>query len=78
MTMEMEASTIFTLCGLYGLRSGCVLAVFANRTANTFEVKGEEDACKVAVEAARILIKWDEEKRNSGKMYWCPSLGSSR
>ncbi len=73
-TMEMEASTIFTLAGIYGFRSGCVLAVYANRATNTFEVKGEEDACKVAVEAVRLLSKWDADRRKAGKRYWSPSL----
>lgn len=59
LTLEMEASVIFTLAGLYGFRSGCVLAVYANRATNRFEVKGEDDACQVAVEAVRILSKWD-------------------
>lgn len=75
-TMEMEASTIFTLAGIYGLRSGCVLAVYANRPTNRFEVKGEEDACKVAVEAVRILAKWDADGRRTGKRYSSPSLNS--
>jgi uridine phosphorylase len=73
-TMEMEASTIFTLAGIYGFRSGCVLAVYANRATNTFEVKGEEDACKVAVEAVRILSKWDADRQKAGKRHWSPSL----
>jgi uridine phosphorylase len=73
-TMEMEASTIFTIAGIYGYRSGCVLAVYANRATNTFEVKGEEDACKVAVEAVRILSRWDVDRRKAGKRHWSPSL----
>jgi len=73
-TMEMEASTIFTLAGIYGMRSGCVLAVYANRVNDTFEVKGEEDACQVAVEAVRILSKWDADRRNAGRTHWSPSL----
>lgn len=73
-TMEMEASTIFTLAGIYGFRSGCVLAVYANRVTNTFEVKGEEDACKVAVEAVRILSRWDADRRKARKAHWSPSL----
>lgn len=72
--MEMEASAIFTLTGLYGLRSGCVLAVYANRATDKFEVKGEEDACKVAVEAVRILSRWDSDRRKAGKQHWSPSL----
>ena len=73
-TMEMEASTIFTLTGIYGFRSGCVLAVYANRATDTFEVKGEEDACKVAVEAVHILSRWDRDRRRAGKRHWSPSL----
>jgi len=73
-TMEMEASTIFTLTGIYGLRSGCVLAVYANRSANKFEVKGEEDVCRVAVEAVRILSRWDNDRRKAGKTDWSPGL----
>lgn len=73
-TMEMEASTIFTLAGIYGFRGGCVLAVYANRATNRFEVKGEEDACKVAVEAVRVLSKWDADRRRAGKRYWSPGL----
>ena len=73
-TMEMEASTIFSLAGIYGFRSGCVLAVYANRVTNKFEVKGEEDACEVAVEAVRILSKWDSDRQKAGKRHWSPSL----
>ena len=73
-TMEMEASTIFTLAGIYGFRSGCILAVYANRATNRFEVKGEEDACEVAVEAIRILSKWDLDRQKARKRYWSPSL----
>jgi uridine phosphorylase len=73
-TMEMEASTIFTLAGIYGFRGGCVLAVYANRVTNKFELKGEEDACEVAVEAVRILSKWDLDRQKAGKRHWSPSL----
>jgi uridine phosphorylase len=73
-TMEMEASTIFTLAGIYGFRSGCVLAVYANRVTNEFEIRGEEDACEVAVEAVRILSKWDLDRQKAAKKHWSPSL----
>jgi uridine phosphorylase len=73
-TMEMEASTVFTLAGLYGLRGGCILAVYANRVMNKFEVKGEKDVCKVAVEAVRILSKWDSDRQKAGKRHWSPGL----
>jgi uridine phosphorylase len=74
LTMEMEASVIFTLTNLYGFRSGCVLAVYANRATGKFEAKGEEDACQVAVEAVRILTKWDADRLKAGKKQWSPSL----
>ena len=73
-TMEMEASTIFTLAGIYGLRSGCVLAVYANRSTNKFEVKGEEDVCRVAVEGVRILSRWDSDRLRAEKNHWSPGL----
>ena len=73
-TMEMGASAIFALASIYGFRSGCVLAVYATRSTNKFEAKGEEAACKVAVEAIRILIKWDLDRQRAGKRYWSPSL----
>jgi uridine phosphorylase len=75
-TMEMEASAIFTLTALFGLRSGCVLAVYANRVTDKFEVKGEEDACQVAVEAVRTLIRWDSDMRKTGKRQWSPSVSA--
>jgi uridine phosphorylase len=74
LSVEMEASALFTLTGLYGLRAGCVCAVYANRPKDVFEPKGEEDACRVAVEAARTLIRWDRIRRKAGRAYWFPSL----
>ncbi len=55
LSFEMESSLLFVLSGLYGLRSGSVLAVFANRVTDEFAVKGEDDAVSVALEAAREL-----------------------
>jgi len=74
LNFEMEAATIFTLAGIYGLRTGAVCAVYANRITNRFEIKGEEEVCKVAVEAVRILARWDKERKNKGKRYWYPML----
>jgi len=74
LSFEMECSTIFTLSNLFGLRSGAVLAVFANRVTNEFEVKGEEEAIKVANEAVKILSEWDSMKERGNKKYWHPSL----
>ena len=74
LNFDMEAATIFTLAGIYGLRAGAVCAVYANRITNRFETKGEEEVCKVAVEALRILCRWDEERVKKRKQYWYPSL----
>lgn len=74
LTFEMEASTIFTLAGIYGLRAGCICAVYANRITDEFRIAGEEEAGRTAVEAVRILSKWDRDRERSGRRYWCPSL----
>ena len=74
LTFEMEASTIFTLSGIYGLRAGCVCAVYANRITDEFATVGEEEACKTAVEAIRVLSRWDNDREKRGKRYWYPSL----
>ncbi|MCD6558630.1 MAG: uridine phosphorylase [Palaeococcus sp.] len=71
---EMEAATIYTLASIYGLRAGCVCAVFANRITNEFGTKGEREAAIVANEAVKILHEWDEEKERKGKRYWFPGL----
>ena len=74
LSFEMEASTILTLANLFGLRAGCVCAVFADRVRGIFDVKGEEDAIKVANEAVKILSEWDNIKENANKRHFYPSL----
>jgi len=74
LTFEMEASTIFTLSGIYGLRAGCVCAIYANRITDRFRIAGEDEACRTAVEAVRILGKWDKDRQQRKKEYWYPSL----
>ncbi|MEM3404069.1 MAG: nucleoside phosphorylase [Nitrososphaeria archaeon] len=54
---EMETSTLFTLANIYNFNAGSVLAVFANRVTGEFQVKGEEEAAKTAVECIRNLIQ---------------------
>ncbi|WP_297500368.1 uridine phosphorylase [Thermococcus sp.] len=71
---EMEAATLYTLANIYGLRAGCVCAVFANRVTNEFGTKGEKEAAMVASEAVKILHEWDEEKEKAGKKVWFPGL----
>ncbi len=56
---EMEASTLFTLGRLFGIRTGAVFAVVANRITDEFKVHaGVEDAIDVAVEAVRNLKRF--------------------
>ncbi|MCF8884990.1 MAG: uridine phosphorylase [Nitrososphaerota archaeon] len=74
LNFDMESSTIFTLAAIYNLKAGSVCVVFANRVKDTFEVKGEEDAIKTAIEAVKILEEWRELKEKKGKKYFYPSL----
>ena len=56
---EMEAGTLFTLGRLFGLKTGAILAVVANRETNGFKVEaGVDDAIDVAVEAVRGLKRY--------------------
>jgi Uridine phosphorylase len=71
---EMEAASIFTVAGVYGLRAGAVCAVYAQRVTGEFGVKGEKEAIDVANEAVKILKEWDEMKKSRGKRYFFPSL----
>ena len=75
LNFEMETATLFTLASLYGLRAGSVCAVYANRCRNEFKSgAGEENAIKVANEAAKILCEWDAKKRRKKKHWLFPSL----
>jgi uridine phosphorylase len=79
LNFEMEAATLFTLASLYGLRAGSVCAVYANRCTNEFKPEaGEENAIKIANEAAKILHEWDEKKRKKKKQWLFPSLLAKR
>lgn len=54
---EMEASTLFTLGRIYGIRTGAIFAVIANRTTGGFRVDaGVDDAIDTAVLAIRTGI----------------------
>ncbi len=63
---EMEAATLLTLCGSFGLRGGCVTGVLANRasgdqvTAEALRL-GQANVVAVAVKAVELLIKTDRE-----------------
>jgi uridine phosphorylase len=62
--LEMEASALFTLASLRGLRAGAVCSVYANRPANAFlDAKGRRAAdargISVALESLRVLAGMD-------------------
>ena len=57
LNFEMEAATILTLAGLYGLRAGAVFAVVADRNKNKFIYTGIDDAIIIANEAVKILAQ---------------------
>ncbi len=75
LAVEMEAATLFTLASLFDLRAGAVLAVYNSHVTGEFKAHaGEEEAIKVANEAALKLNEWDAKKRKTGKPYFFPSL----
>ncbi len=74
LNFEMESSALFVLASLFGLRAGAVHAVFAQRNRDEFDVKGEEEAIRVANEAVKILSEWDSIKEGTGKEHLTPSL----
>ena len=56
---EMEAATLFTLGRIFGLKTGALFAVVANRATDEFKVEaGVEAAIEVAVETVRRLKKY--------------------
>lgn len=74
LNFEMEAATIFTMLGLYGLRGGSVCAVVANRITDTMVKEGVETAIDVANEAVRILQVWDAQTTAAGRTTWFPEV----
>lgn len=79
LNFEMEAATLFTLCSLFGLRAGAICGILANRETNAFAEPGtiskiEEKVARVSVEAVRILLGMDGEKRKAGARFWHPGL----
>lgn len=75
LNFEMECATLFTLSNLFDLRSGAVCAIFANRETEEFQVAGEDEACRTACEAVKILSEWDVQTRTDKRPHWFPGLG---
>lgn len=75
LNFEMEASAIFTLAGIYGLRAGAVCTVYADRTTGEFEVTGERRAAETASKAVSILAGMDDRVESEGASAWYAGLG---
>jgi len=79
LNVEMETATLYTLASLFGLRAGAVLAVYNSHYTGEFKAgAGEENAIKIANEAAKILSEWDEKKKSRNKQWLFPSLLTSK
>lgn len=69
---EMEAATLLTMCGAFGLRGGCVTGVINSRVTEdpggpiTEEDlrRGQEHAVRVAIEAAAQLVGQEPDAAN--------------
>lgn len=66
---EMEASTIFTLSTIYGLRAGAVFVAIPAKASDPNRLEHEQRVSRTAVEAIRILMKWDKEAEGG---IWLP------
>jgi len=71
---EMEASAIFALTGIYGLRAGAVCTVFANRETGEFRQEGERKAAEVGSRAVALLAEMDEVAEDAGVDAWHAGL----
>ena len=77
LNFEMEASSILTLAGLYGLRAGAVCAVYANRVTGEFRTEGQRRAAETASLAGALLTRMDRIKSEAGVDRWHAGLSLS-
>jgi uridine phosphorylase len=75
---EMEASLLFTLAQLRGIRAGAVCAIYANRRENEFvdtnlKERAEASCIATGLEAVKVLRRMD--KKRGQDALWRPSLG---
>jgi uridine phosphorylase len=73
--VEMEASAVLTLAGIYGLRAGAVCTVFADRTSGEFRTEGEGRAAATASRAIVLLAAMDRRIEEAGAEVWHAGLG---
>jgi len=79
LNMEMEASALFTLGNLAGVRTGAVCNIYANRVRGDFitddvRVAADEAAERVGLEAVRLLAAIDAWKAEQQKEHFVPKL----
>ncbi|MFW6004241.1 MAG: nucleoside phosphorylase [Halodesulfurarchaeum sp.] len=72
--IEMEASAILTLGSIYGLRTGAICSVYANRETGEFRTEGDARAAETATLAVTLLAKMDRHKAEAGVDHWHPGL----
>ncbi len=76
---EMEASTLFTMATLMGLRASCICLAVAHRTTGEFiapdaKHRGERAALIAGLDALVELSNMDKKKAAAGKQYWYPGM----
>ncbi len=69
---DTETSTIFTLCGLYGLRAGRINVVVDDPATGHYNPIGEPHLVETTLEAVRILASWDQQKAKSKARFMLP------
>jgi uridine phosphorylase len=76
LNFEMEASSLLTLCNLFGCRGGAICYTLANRVENKLEFtdEGWKSTIKTAIESIRILNEWDRRKEAGQKKWLYPGL----
>ncbi len=73
--IEMENGTLFTLCGLFGLRAGAICTVSDvvpwHPTEKVIDAEQNMmDCIGVGVDAMRTIISWDKSRKGP---FWTPS-----
>jgi uridine phosphorylase len=79
LNMEMEASALFTLGNLAGVRTGAVCNIYSNRVRGEWigddeRVAADEAAERVGLEAVRLLASMDAWKAEHQKPHFVPRL----
>lgn len=76
LNFEMEASSLLTLCNLFGCRGGAVCYTLANRIEDklAFTPEGWNSTIRTAVEGIKLLNDWDKKKEARKKKWLYPEM----